>query len=190
MDHLLSKDLIFVDRCRRARPAAHDRIGTAAAAVAGWLSLIPTWLALVHLRIALPRGSHWVMFVLILVVAADTGAYFAGRALGRHKLAPQVSPNKTWEGAVGGVLLALVIACAGARWFHIPGHLLIPGCLIASVLSIVGDLTESLLKRHAHLKDSGTLFPGHGGVLDRMDSVNAASPTMVLWLALIGVLAS
>lgn len=124
----------------------------------------------------LPSGPSWMLFGLLICWAADIGAYFAGRALGRHKLAPEVSPGKTWEGAVGGWLFAL-IACGLILWgagAMEPVWLLIMSGLV--VVSIFGDLFESLLKRASGTKDSGSLLPGHGGVLDRIDSVLAVAP--------------
>jgi phosphatidate cytidylyltransferase len=102
-------------------------------------------------------------------------------------LAPRVSPNKTWEGVLGGMVLALIVAAAAADWFDLPWARFLPLCAGAAAFSVVGDLTESLLKRHVHLKDSGRLFPGHGGVLDRIDSVTAATPVMALGLLWLGV---
>ena len=133
------------------------------------------------------RGAEWTLFILALTFAADTGAFFAGRYFGRLRLAPRVSPNKTWEGVIGGMLMALCLAVLGAVWFGVPALSFLPLCLAASAFSVIGDLTESLLKRHVHLKDSGRLFPGHGGVLDRIDSVTAATPVMALGLIWLGV---
>ncbi|MFT3905502.1 MAG: phosphatidate cytidylyltransferase [Steroidobacteraceae bacterium] len=158
-----------------------------AAGLAGVLALVPTWLALVRIDAHWPRGAQWTLFVLLLAFAADTGAFFAGRRFGRHRLAPRVSPAKTWEGVAGGLSLAALAALAGAHWFALPWLPFLGLCLLAGVFSIVGDLTESLLKRNSGLKDSGRLFPGHGGVLDRIDSVTAATPVMWLGLWWLGV---
>lgn len=166
---------------------APRRAGRVAAALAGALALVPTWSALVCIDAHWVRGSQWMLFILALAFAADTGAFFVGRRFGRTQLAPQVSPNKTWEGVIGGLLLALAVAAAGADWFAQPWGTFLPLCLAAAAFSVVGDLTESLLKRHVHLKDSGRLFPGHGGVLDRIDSVTAATPVMALGLIWLGV---
>jgi len=155
-----------------------------AAALSGLPVLLPTWIALVHIRFA--AGAQWTLFILALAFAADTGAFFTGRAFGRRALAPRVSPHKTWEGVLGGMLLALVIAAAGAVYFRQPWASFVGLCLVAAGFSVVGDLTESMLKRHVHLKDSGRLFPGHGGVLDRIDSVTAATPVMALGLVWLG----
>jgi phosphatidate cytidylyltransferase len=166
---------------------APQRVGRAAAALAGVLALLPTWIALVHIDALWADGAHWTLFILALAFAADTGAFFAGGQFGRLPLAPRVSPNKTWEGVIGGMLFALVFAAMGAAWFALPAVNFLPLCLAAAAFSVVGDLTESLLKRHVRLKDSGRLFPGHGGVLDRIDSVTAAVPVMALGLIWLGV---
>lgn len=147
------------------------------AAVVGLLVLVPTWLALVQLHRFDPQ---WILFLLLLVVAADVGAYFGGRRFGRHKLAPRVSPGKTWEGVIGGGVAAAIMAVIGVFWLHVQAVPFIVLCVVVVVASIVGDLTESLFKRHAGLKDSGTLLPGHGGVLDRIDSITAAAPFFVV----------
>ena len=166
---------------------APRRAAAWSAGLAGILALVPAWLAMVRLRMDVPRGEQWLLFALCLVWAADIGAYFAGRSFGRVRLAPQVSPGKTWEGVLGGVLLAAVVAVAGGRWFAVPLARLLPLCLGVVAFSIVGDLTESLLKRFAGLKDSGTLFPGHGGVMDRIDSLTGAMPVLLLGLLELGV---
>ena len=157
--------------------------------LAGLCALVPAWLALARLRLGGPRGAEWVLFCLLLVWMADIGAYFAGRRFGRRRLAPEVSPGKTWEGVLGGVAACIPVAVGGSFWFSVPlgGFLVL--CLAAVACSIVGDLTESLLKRFAGVKDSGTLFPGHGGVMDRIDSLTAAAPVLLLGLTVLGVLA-
>jgi phosphatidate cytidylyltransferase len=157
------------------------------AALAGVLALVPAWLALILLRVGLADGAQWVLFALLLVWVADIGAFFCGRLFGRVRLAPQVSPAKTWEGVLGGMLLSALCALAGAAWFHLPALAFLLLCLSAVAFSVVGDLTESLLKRFAGVKDSGTLFPGHGGVMDRIDSLTAAAPVLFVGLALLGV---
>lgn len=166
---------------------APQRVGRIPAALAGLLALLPTWTALVHMDMHWNRGAQWTLFVLALSFAADTGAFFAGRQFGRLPLAPRVSPKKTWEGVMGGMLLALAVGAFGAVWFRQEPMRFVPLCLAAAAFSVVGDLTESMLKRHVHLKDSGRLFPGHGGVLDRIDSVTAATPVMALGLIWLGV---
>ena len=166
---------------------APGRTARWSAALAGALALVPAWLALVRLRLDLPRGAQWLLFVLALVWAADLGAYFAGRSFGRRRLAPQVSPGKTWEGVLGGALFSAVLAAFGGGWFGVPRLVFVPLCLLAVAFSVVGDLTESLLKRFAGLKDSGTLFPGHGGVMDRIDSITGAAPVIFFGLLALGV---
>ena len=157
------------------------------AALAGLLALVPAWLALVRIAGSWARGGEWALFILMIAFAADTGAFFAGHRFGRLRLAPRVSPGKTWEGVIGGMLAAAVVGYAGALWFAQPPQAFVPLCLGAAALSVVGDLTESLLKRRAGLKDSGRLFPGHGGVLDRIDSVTSAAPAMAAGLIWLGV---
>jgi len=157
------------------------------AALAGLLALVPAWIALVRLRLDVPRGAQWMLFVLILVWVADIGAFFFGRRFGKKRLAPEVSPGKTWEGALGGLAVSALVAVAGSGWFGIAPAVFVPLCLIAVAFSIVGDLTESLLKRFAGMKDSGSLFPGHGGVMDRIDSLTGAAPVLVFGLIALGV---
>jgi phosphatidate cytidylyltransferase len=168
---------------------APQRVSPWSAALAGLLALLPAWLSLVRLRFDLPRGAEWMIFTLVLVFAADSGAYFAGRRFGRLRLAPAVSPGKTWEGVLGGAAASALVGIAGSVWFAVPLHAFLPLCLAAVAFSVIGDLTESLLKRFAGLKDSGTLFPGHGGVMDRIDSVTGAAPVLLLGLTVLGVAA-
>lgn len=157
----------------------------ATATIAGLFVLVPAWVALVRLH---AEGPQLLLFLLLLVVAADIGAYFAGRAFGKHKLAPKVSPGKTWEGVFGGLAAALLMAALGVWWFDMSTVPFMILCLVVAIASVVGDLTESLFKRHAGLKDSGSLLPGHGGVLDRVDSVTAAAPVFVIGLERLGLL--
>jgi phosphatidate cytidylyltransferase len=159
-----------------------------AAALAGLPVLIPTWLALSQLHRVPEIGSQLLLFVLILVFAADIGAYFAGRAFGKLKLAPLVSPGKTWEGVIGGLSAAALVAVLGALWFKFDLVSFIGLCIAVAIASIVGDLAESMFKRHAGLKDSGKLLPGHGGILDRIDSISAATPIFALGMLWMGVL--
>jgi len=147
----------------------------------GVLTMLAAWVALVVVRSA-PAGANWLLWVMVVVWAADIGAYFVGRRFGRRRLAPQVSPGKSWEGAAGGAALALLVAAgllvAGGVWA--PGWLLVILGLVA--VSIFGDLFESVLKRHRGVKDSGNLLPGHGGALDRIDSLLAVLPFFALIL--------
>jgi phosphatidate cytidylyltransferase len=166
---------------------APRKVAVWSAALAGVCALVPAWLALMRLRLNLPNGAEWMLFVLILVWVADMGAFFFGGRYGRLHLAPAVSPGKTWEGVLGGALLSSVVAVCGSVWFHIPLAFFLPLCLTAVAFSIVGDLTESLLKRFAGIKDSGSVFPGHGGVMDRIDSVTGAAPVLLFGLTAFGV---
>jgi phosphatidate cytidylyltransferase len=161
-------------------------VSSSAAAIAGILALVPAWLALAKMRGDSQIGAEWVLFTLVLVQVADIGAFFAGRRFGRHRLAPNVSPGKTWEGVIGGLIASGLVAVFGSWYFGRELAQFLPLCLAAVAFSIVGDLTESLLKRFAGLKDSGRLFPGHGGVMDRIDSVTAAAPVLLFGLQLIG----
>jgi len=160
--------------------------------VCGAAVLVPPFVALGRLEITtrgFASGPVAVLWLVLLVVAADVGAYFAGRSLGRRKLAPRVSPGKTWEGVGGGLLLVALVAGCGALYFGLPPLAAIAfGCAVG-IFSIIGDLTESMFKRAAGLKDSGVLLPGHGGLLDRIDSVTAAAPFYALGLFGSGVIA-
>jgi len=145
----------------------------------GLLVLIPCLLSLVYLRFS-AGGQFMVIGVVLLVAAADIGAYFSGRTLGRHKLAPRVSPGKSWEGVAGGLvavtLLGLLYAFARDMDVRVVLAIMLPSALV----SVVGDLLESMLKRFRGIKDSGQLLPGHGGVLDRIDGLTAAVPVFTL----------
>ncbi len=171
----------------------HDSHARVFKLAAGTLAVIPAWCALGLIHASQPQGNRWLLLALFLVWSADTGAYFAGRAFGGkifggRKLAPRISPNKTIEGLLGGLLLALVVAMigaplAGATIAQLPAVAMV--ALATVGFSVVGDLFESMLKRHIGAKDSGDLIPGHGGVLDRVDSVLAALPVFALgkfWL--------
>jgi phosphatidate cytidylyltransferase len=155
----------------------------------GLVILVPSFLALANLQ-AREEGAIALLFLLVLIWAADTGAYFAGRGFGRTKLAPRVSPGKTWEGALGGFALSALVAAAGGYWiFHFAGGelvIFVTMCAVVVAFSIVGDLTESMFKRAADVKDSGNVFPGHGGVLDRFDSMFAAAPLFLGVLMVLG----
>lgn len=163
--------------------------------LAGLLVVVPAWCAVVALHAgpvaqAPPYAAWWVVFCACIVIAADSGAYFAGTRFGGRKLAPSISPGKTWAGVYGALACAAVIGLAGGWIAHASKGLLlgvIALALVTVVFSIIGDLFESLVKRHAGVKDSGALFPGHGGLFDRMDSLVAALPVFVLGKALLGL---
>ena len=145
----------------------------------GLLTLVPAAVAALFI-FTQPNGYLFILSLLLIVAAADTGAYFSGKAFGRRKLAPNVSPGKSWEGVIGGLFLVTMIAVAhgvltGQSWF-----LGLCVALPAAAISVLGDLLESMLKRHRGVKDSGTLLPGHGGVLDRIDGITAAAPVFAL----------
>lgn len=154
----------------------------------GWAVLIPTGLAMIDLRSADP--APWILiFVIGLVAAADISAYFAGRKFGKNKLAPSISPGKTWEGVAGamlGVSAYVVLVWSFSPYFSERGVL--PLLLLASwwwvVLAIIGDLFESAIKRQAGVKDSGALLPGHGGLLDRIDALTSTLPLAALAILL------
>jgi len=158
-------------------------------AIVGFFVLLPCWTALIFLHGQGEDGPVLVLFVLILIWVSDSGAYFAGRRWGRVKLAPVISPGKTKEGVCGALVGAIICGFA-LDWLKPDlGGLLatIPLCIFTCLVSVEGDLFESLIKRQADVKDSGNLLPGHGGVLDRIDSVTAAAPVFVFGLMLLGV---
>lgn len=158
--------------------------------LAGSFSAIPAWTALCWLHWSQPLGPRWALFAAAIVWAADTGAYFVGVRFGKRKLAPRISPGKSWEGLFGGVAASLLLAVLArpmlhVSWSSVPMLLLLT--FVTGLISVAGDLFESLLKRHAHMKDSSDLIPGHGGVLDRLDSLLAALPVFLvgkIWLGL------
>jgi len=151
----------------------------------GVLVLTPSWFALANIHSVSTDGPVWLLYGLILIWIADSGAYFAGRTWGKHKLAPVVSPGKSWEGAIGGFVLVAIYAWLATVWWlpvNAPQQYLFIAISIALVpVSILGDLLESLMKRQSGIKDSGSLLPGHGGVMDRIDSMTAVMP-IYLWL--------
>jgi phosphatidate cytidylyltransferase len=150
--------------------------------------LLGPWLALVHLHAAAPRGPELVLFLLLLIWTADVAAFFAGRRWGQAKLTPAVSPGKTRVGVYGALLGAALAALALAWWLRLVPALTAAAvaiCVATAFVSVVGDLFESLVKRRRGVKDSGRLLPGHGGILDRIDSLTAAAPMFtlgILWL--------
>src|SRR5579875_354281 len=163
--------------------------------LAGMLIVVPAWCAVVvlhgdRLTPASPHGKWWVLCFALVVVAADTGAYSAGSRWGRHKLAPKISPGKTREGVYGALVCSGAVGLVCGAALHVPAwHLpaMVVLALVTVLFSIEGDLFESLIKRHAGVKDSGALFPGHGGLFDRMDSLVAALPVFVLGKVVLGL---
>lgn len=145
----------------------------------GVAALLCAWIALCGLHARPSQGPYWVIFLMVLIWTADIAAYFAGRRWGHGRLADRLSPGKTWAGVWGALVASLLVAMLGLKLFGVAGlrYYVFLAVAIATVLfSIVGDLFESLLKRKAGVKDSGSLLPGHGGILDRIDSLLAASP--------------
>jgi phosphatidate cytidylyltransferase len=155
--------------------------------VAGLAALLPPWAALTYLHQAAEAGPALVVTVFVIVWSADSGAFFTGRALGRHKLAPKVSPGKTWEGVGGGVLFAGVVSGIAGFVLGFPVGALVAIGAVTALVSVLGDLTVSIAKRNIGVKDSGRLLPGHGGMLDRIDSLTAAAPVFVLGLIAAGL---
>lgn len=157
-------------------------------ALAGVVVLLPSWALLVRLHSEGALGAELAFTLLLIVWAADVGAYAFGRLLGRTKLAPAVSPGKTWEGVSGGLLAGALVGVAAAWLLDLPVGVLIAIAVATAAISVLGDLNVSLFKRNVGLKDSGRLLPGHGGVLDRIDSLTAALPIFALGLELAGLL--
>ncbi|MDE2260461.1 MAG: phosphatidate cytidylyltransferase [Betaproteobacteria bacterium] len=159
-------------------------------ALTGWVVILPAGFALISLRMAGP----WVLLMFMMVVwLSDTAAYLVGRVVGQHKLAPVISPGKTWEGVAGAFAVVLIYAVTLWQWdaqgkdaigqvIHATGSGWIPLLLAMTVLGIEGDLFESWIKRCAGVKDSGTALPGHGGILDRIDALTATLPLVALML--------
>lgn len=148
-----------------------------------FFTLVPFFIGMIQLRQIgygenTYMGAFWLLYVLVLVWATDSGAYFAGRLWGRRKLAPSVSPGKTIEGLIGGLVVSIVICIIVyiSHFFEVTFYNLIVSSILAILVSVLGDLTESMFKRQANIKDSGHLIPGHGGVLDRIDSLTSAIP--------------
>lgn len=162
--------------------------------VFGWLTLVPTWLAFIVIRsneyqLDSYHGAQLIMFLFLMVWSADIGAYFVGKAFGKNKLMPNVSPGKTMEGFIGGVIVACIlvtIAGVSMNWQLEQFLLVIPITILITTVSVLGDLNESMFKRQAGIKDSGSILPGHGGILDRIDSLTATAPIFALCYALIG----
>ncbi len=172
-------------------PAGHSLwANSLIGSLVGLLVLVPPWIALMALREGDDRGPYFVLFLLVMIWLADTAAYLAGRRWGSLRLAPQVSPGKTWEGLWGATLAVMLYALVSGMLVFAGASVLMFMllCLTTLWFSILGDLLESMFKRQAGVKDSGSLLPGHGGLLDRIDSLTAAAPVFVLSLLLSGML--
>nr|VFK54316.1 MAG: phosphatidate cytidylyltransferase [Candidatus Kentron sp. TUN]VFK56289.1 MAG: phosphatidate cytidylyltransferase [Candidatus Kentron sp. TUN]VFK64879.1 MAG: phosphatidate cytidylyltransferase [Candidatus Kentron sp. TUN] len=158
----------------------------------GWLILVPTWGALAVIHRYAEIGPILIVLLMMFVWGADTGAYFFGKRFGKKRLSPRISPGKSWEGVAGGALIAGLLSVAVGFYAQFPLEqwiVFIFFSLITVTLSILGDVTESLFKRQVGIKDSGSLLPGHGGVLDRIDSLTATAPFFALSLFLWGYIA-
>lgn len=154
-----------------------------------FFTLMPFFIAMIQLRqinygLNSYEGAYWLLYILVLVWATDSGAYFAGRLWGKHKLAPSVSPGKTIEGLMGGVISSIIIGLLVyySHFFNAPFYPFMISSVVAIFASVLGDLTESMFKREANIKDSGHLIPGHGGILDRIDSLTAAMPIFAAFI--------
>ncbi|MEP6484499.1 MAG: phosphatidate cytidylyltransferase [Rudaea sp.] len=170
--------------------AALTRANVSIKLLAGFLAIIPAWVALMSIHLTQPDIHTWALYSLLLIWGADTFAYIAGKRWGRKKLAPNISPGKTIAGVYGALVGSAIVAAVGGWLLNVRGMLLIALIVVALVsvlFSVVGDLFESVIKRHANVKDSGALFPGHGGVFDRLDGVFAALPIFALGKYLLGL---
>jgi len=158
------------------------RLPHAVAGAAGCIVLASAWLAIVRIHGSGAAGPAYAFAALAIVWAADIGAYFIGKRFGHAKLAPRVSPGKTWEGVAGGLAFALVIGVGAAWLLGLPLGPTLAAATGLALVSVAGDLSVSMLKRHAGLKDTGHLLPGHGGVMDRMDGLTAVLPFIAIGL--------
>lgn len=176
---------IFIILAILTFPGSQQYWGYPAVVASVCVILLPLFVqSIVHLYY-LSDGKALLVYLLFLIWASDIGAYLSGKLIGKHKLIPQVSPGKSWEGVLGGVILAMLVAAVGALYFAPEAKLywfFLAFCTV--IISIFGDLFISILKRRCHLKDTGTLIPGHGGVLDRLDSLIAALPLFYFGLTL------
>jgi phosphatidate cytidylyltransferase len=163
------------------RGAPFDKIiASAGATILGvlYIVLLGGYLVAVRMGFEQDLSAHLLSFFFLVLMGADTAAYYAGRAIGKHKLAPKISPGKTWEGVAGGMVAALALATAAHFWFfrELPLKWTLPLAAVMMILGVLGDLSESALKRSAGAKDAAKLLPGHGGVLDRLDSLLFNAP--------------
>ena len=155
-------------------------IASAGATVLGvlYIALLGSHLLSIRMGFTQLLSAHLLSFFFLILMGADAGAYYTGRAIGKHKLAPKISPGKTWEGVFGGLVAALAMAAVSHYWFfrELPLKWALPLALVMTIVGILGDLTESALKRGAGAKDAANLLPGHGGILDRLDSLLFNAP--------------
>jgi phosphatidate cytidylyltransferase len=163
------------------RGAPFDKIiASSGATVLGvlYIALLGGHLVAVRMGFEQKLSAHLLSFFFLVIMGADTGAYYVGRAIGKHKLAPKISPGKTWEGVAGGMVAALALATVSHFWFfrELPLKWALPLAAVMMMLGVLGDLSESALKRSAGAKDAAKILPGHGGVLDRMDSLLFNAP--------------
>jgi len=160
----------------------------------GWFTIVPTWLAFMILRtheFSNDRydGAQLIMFLFLMVWSADVGAYFVGKSIGKRKLMPNVSPGKTIEGFLGGVVFASILVTIAGNMLNwsVSQHLTVLAVtVLITTISVLGDLNESMFKRQAGIKDSGSILPGHGGILDRIDSLTATAPIYALCYVFFG----
>ncbi|MCW8982934.1 MAG: phosphatidate cytidylyltransferase [Gammaproteobacteria bacterium] len=154
-------------------------------AIVGLLILVPMWVSVIAIQHHI--GAEFVLLLMLMIWGADTGAYFAGHRWGRNKLAPAVSPGKSWEGVIGGLVAAVAVALVSTIWLVVPVEIWLFGVIafLVAAVSVMGDLNESLFKRITGIKDSGNILPGHGGVLDRIDSLTTAAPIFYLALTVL-----
>jgi phosphatidate cytidylyltransferase len=169
-------------------PRSHDLFSSKSIrSILGAFILVPAFTGLRQLKL-MPDSNFLILLLFLLIWGADIGAYFAGRAFGRSKLAPEVSPGKSWAGLYGGIVTALAIAVLMVLWqgyvspLSLRGAVFLLGCAFVVMISVVGDLAESMFKRNKGIKDSSNLLPGHGGFLDRIDSLLSAGPVFCLFI--------
>lgn len=185
--------VLFIIIANRKEVVVTEKVGLSTMLLnllAGVLILGGAFIGIVAMQGVGGYGENYILVLLILIWVADSSAYFSGKAFGKHKLAANVSPGKTWEGVVGGMLATTLVAYIIGLYLKLDSTLILFFVLTAVVsigFSIVGDLVESLFKRRAGVKDSSQLLPGHGGILDRIDSLLSAAPLFLLGLLMVGI---